>query len=391
MDLKELKVRPAPDHAEDGPLAIRIVESDGAVCGEWLAGQPEPGARVKIVPGGIAARLETVTGDCIGFDRPVALLPGNVVCAHDDPLQAADQFEVDIDWCGKEPLLAGRAYDFLFGGVRVTGAVTKIKYMTVEGSDEHLAAKTLAGGNSGVCTISLKQEIAFAPFDENRLLGGFAMADRSNGAVCGHGKINFALRRASNIHRQAIDLDHNARAAQKGQAPCVVWFTGLSGSGKSTIANALEGRLHDLGKHTYLLDGDNIRHGLNRDLGFTDADRVENIRRIAEVARLMADAGLIVIASFISPFASERRMARNLMREGEFVEVFVDAPLELCEARDEKGLYAKARAGKIANFTGIDSDYERPGQAEITLDTSRLEPDESAEVIVNFLKENGKL
>jgi bifunctional enzyme CysN/CysC len=256
---------------------------------------------------------------------------------------------------------------------------------------EHLAAKKLALNEIGVCNVSLDHPVAFDPYVENRDTGGFILIDRLTNATVGAGLIHFALRRSQNIHWQALDIHKGSRAALKGQKPCVLWFTGLSGAGKSTIANLVEKQLHALGRHTYLLDGDNVRHGLNRDLGFTDADRVENIRRVAEVAKLMADAGLIVMVSFISPFRAERRMARALFEFGEFFEVHVDTPLAVAEARDVKGLYAKARRGELKNFTGIDSPYEPPEKPEIYIDTTSKSSEESASAIVDELREAGML
>ena len=254
-----------------------------------------------------------------------------------------------------------------------------------------MAARTLELNEIGVCNLALDAEIAFAPYAENRDLGGFILIDRFTNNTVGMGLINFALRRASNIHWQALDVNKRARAALLRQKPCMLWFTGLSGAGKSTIANLVEKRLHAMGHHTYLLDGDNVRHGLNKDLGFTDADRVENIRRVAELGRLMVDAGLIVLVSFISPFRSERLMARELVETGEFIEMFVDTPLALAETRDPKGLYAKARRGEIANFTGISSPYEAPEQPEIRIDTAHRSAEEAAGDIVGFLDQAGRL
>ncbi|HAW56353.1 MAG TPA: adenylyl-sulfate kinase, partial [Hyphomonas sp.] len=252
-------------------------------------------------------------------------------------------------------------------------------------------AKTLELNQIGVTTLSLDQAIPYDPYDVNREMGGFILIDRMTNDTVGLGLVDFALRRASNIHWQAMDVDRSALAEQKGQKPAVLWFTGLSGSGKSTIANALQKLLFAQGKHTFTLDGDNVRHGLNRDLGFTDADRVENIRRVANVARLMSDAGLITLVSFISPFRSERQMARNLMADGEFIEVYVDTPLSVAEDRDVKGLYKKARAGEIKNFTGIDSPYEPPQAPELRIDTVNNSPEEAAEVILGFMREKGLL
>jgi bifunctional enzyme CysN/CysC len=254
---------------------------------------------------------------------------------------------------------------------------------------EHTASKTLELNEIGVCNVTVDKAITFDPYIKISETGAFILIDRFSNATVAAGMIDFALRRAENIHWQAVDINKSARAIQKGQKASVLWFTGLSGSGKSTIANLVEKKLHSLGKHTYLLDGDNVRHGLNKDLGFTDADRVENIRRVGETSKLMVDAGLITLVSFISPFRSERQMARNLLETDEFLEVFVDTPLEVCEARDIKGLYKKARAGEIKNFTGISSDYERPENAEIIIDGSRTSPEDAADQIIAVLEQRG--
>ena len=381
------------DRDNNGPLRILIEKTRNGIAGLLLNGTVAGTRQVKVVPSGTRAQLSADSDDgALSLDKDVQLVPGDVICAHDDPVEAADQFNADVDWTGKEPLLPGRAYDFLFAGERkMAGTFTGIKYRIIRDREDHLAAVQLERGEHGVCTFELDSEIAFTPFGENRQLGQFRVISRKDGRISGSGKLNFALRRARNIHRQPIDLNRVHRASQKHQSPCVVWFTGLSGSGKSAIANALELRLNDLGKHTYLLDGDNIRHGLCRDLGFTDADRVENIRRIGEVAKLMADAGLIVLTAFISPFSDERRMARKMMNDGEFIEVFVDTPMHICEQRDEKGLYAKARAGLIKNFTGIDSAYEKPQQAEVTIDTLKMSVEEAADKVLAYLQNLGKL
>ena len=298
---------------------------------------------------------------------------------------SADQFEARLQWLGEHPLMPGRPYLFRIPGAETTATVTAIKYREDPRSGARLAARTLARHEAGVVNLSLSQPAALEPFASNPRLGSFELADKLTSETVARGTIDFALRRAANIPWQAVDVRKEARAALKQQRPCCIWFTGLSGSGKSTIANELEKRLHAAGRHTYLLDGDNVRHGLNRDLGFTEADRVENIRRIAEVARLMVDAGLIVIVSFISPFRAERRMARELFGGDEFLEVFVETPLLECERRDPKGLYAKARRGELRNFTGIDSPYEPPEAADVRVDTMRLSPTQSAEAIVERL------
>jgi bifunctional enzyme CysN/CysC len=288
-----------------------------------------------------------------------------------------------------EPLIPGRQYFMKIGARTAGAAVTDIKYKVNVNTLEHLAAKKLDLNEIAVCNVSVDRRIAFDPYAHNRETGGFILIDRITNHTVGAGLIHFALRRSHNIHLQHVDVDKAARSALKGQKPCVLWFTGLSGSGKSTLANALEKRLHAMGRHTYLLDGDNVRHGLNKDLGFTEADRVENIRRVAEVAKLMVDAGLIVITAFISPFRSERQLARSLLQEGEFIEVFVDTPLAVAESRDPKGLYKKARRGEIKNFTGIDSPYEAPEHPEIRIDTGNMAVEASVEAIVERLARDG--
>jgi bifunctional enzyme CysN/CysC len=285
----------------------------------------------------------------------------------------------------EEPLLPGRSYLLKLGARTVPATVTEIKHKVNVNTLEHLAAKSLELNEIALCNISVDQPIAFDPFTDIPAMGGFILIDRLSNATAGCGMLSFALRRAHNIHWQALDVSKTSRAAAKGQKPAILWFTGLSGAGKSTIANMVEKRLLSEGRHTYLLDGDNVRHGLNKDLGFTDADRVENIRRVGEVAALMADAGLIVLVSFISPFRAERELARGLAAPGEFFEVFVDTPLAAAEERDVKGLYAKARAGSLKNFTGIDSPYEAPENPEFRIDTTRTSPEEAAERIVAHL------
>jgi bifunctional enzyme CysN/CysC len=284
-----------------------------------------------------------------------------------------------------DALLPGRSYLLKAGATTVPAQISDLKYKVNVNTLEHMAGKTLGLNEIGVCNLSLGKSVSFDPYQENRSTGNFILIDRMTNATVGAGMIDFALRRATNIHWQALDVDKGSRAAMKNQKPAVLWFTGLSGAGKSTIANLVEKKLHSLGKHTYLLDGDNVRHGLNRDLGFTDADRVENIRRVAEAARLFVDAGMMVLVSFISPFRSERNMARELLEEGEFYEVYVNTPLEVCEARDPKGLYKKARAGQLQNFTGIDSAYEAPENPEIIVNAAETSPEELAEEIVRTI------
>ena len=316
---------------------------------------------------------------------------GDVLSAADAPAGVADQFQATIIWMHEEPMLPGRPYIIKLGSSSVTGSITTPKYKVNVNTLEHLAAKQLEMNEIGLCNLSLDRTVAFDPYTENREMGGFILIDKLTNDTVGAGLLSFALRRADNIHWQALDVNKTARASIKGQRACVLWFTGLSGAGKSTVANLVEKRLHAIGRHTYTLDGDNVRHGLNKDLGFTDADRVENIRRVAEVSKLMVDAGLIVLVSFISPFRSERRLAREMLQSGEFLEVFVDTPLEEAERRDPKGLYKKARRGELNNFTGIDSPYEPPENPEIHLRTALFSPEQAAEEILNTLRDAGML
>ena len=311
---------------------------------------------------------------------------GDVLATDANPPGVADQFEAHIVWMSDYPMLPGRPYLLKIGTRTVGVTVDHPKYKVNVNSLERTTAATLELNDIGVCNISLDRTIAFDPYTENRQMGGFILVDRFNSATVGAGLLQFSLRRSSNVHWQNTEVNKEARAALKGQRPALVWLTGLSGAGKTTIANALERKLYALGRHTYLLDGDNVRHGLSRDLGFTNGDRVENIRRVSEVSNLMLDAGLIVIASFISPFRSERYLAKTRVQPGEFIEVFVDTPLEVCEQRDPKGLFKKARSGEIANFTGVDSTYEAPRAPDVRIDTTVTSPEDAAEQIIELLE-----
>ena len=367
-------------------------------AGQIGAGVVRPGDAIRVLPSGKTTTVKsivTMDGDLdqaiagqsvtITFNDEVDCSRGDVIVKADAPCEVADQFEATLVWMDEHAMLPGRPYLLKIGTQTVTASVTEPKYEVNVNTLEHLASKTLGLNAIGVVNISLDRAIPFEAYATNPDLGGFILIDRMTNATVAAGMIHFALRRSQNIHWQAVDVDRDAHAALKNQKPAVVWFTGLSGSGKSTIANLVEKKLHALGKHTFLLDGDNVRHGLNRDLGFTDADRVENIRRVGEVAKLMTDAGLIVLTAFISPFRSERRMVRDLMAAGEFLEVYVNTPLAVAENRDVKGLYKKARAGQLKNFTGIDSPYEAPEAAEITINTVDFTAEDAAEQIVQAI------
>jgi len=363
------------------------------------AGSVRPGDPIRVSPSGRESRVRQVlvgTGETplalagqsvtLTLEDEIDISRGDVLAARDAPVSVADQFEATVVWMDESPMLPGRPYLLKLGTRTVAASITEPKHRVNVNTLEHLATKRLDMNEIGVCNISLDMPVAFEPYAESRDLGGFILIDRMSNRTVGAGMIHFALRRSQNVHWQALDVDRAARATLKGHRGRVIWFTGLSGSGKSTIANMVEKKLHAMGRHTYLLDGDNVRHGLNRDLGFTDEDRVENIRRVAEVAKLMADAGLIVLVSFISPFRAERALARSLMPEGDFVEVYVDTPLAVAEARDVKGLYAKARAGELKNFTGIDSPYEAPETPEIRIDTTALSAEAAAEHVTGWME-----
>ena len=367
-------------------------------AGMIASGTVRPGDPVRILPSGrttTVARIVAFGGDreqavagesvTITLADEVDCSRGDLIAAADAPPQVADQFRATIVWMDQSEMLPGRAYWLKLGTQMVSAVVREPEYSVDVNTLVRTSAKTLALNDIGVAEVATDRALVFEPYADNHDLGGFILIDKATNATVAAGMLDHALRRAQNVHWQAVEITREAHAAQKGQQPKLLWFTGLSGSGKSTIANLVEKRLHALGKHSFLLDGDNIRHGLNRDLGFTDADRVENIRRVGEVARLMTDAGLIVLTAFISPFRAEREMVRAMLPEGEFFEIFVDTPIELAEARDPKGLYRKARAGEIANFTGISSPYERPEGPEIRVDTTRETPEEAAERIVETI------
>jgi bifunctional enzyme CysN/CysC len=366
-------------------------------------GTVHPGDLVKIMPSAKQSRVARVLLDndlpyattgqsiTITLEDEIDCSRGDVICAAESPAEVSDQFETTIIWMHDHPMLPGRPYFLKIGAKTVSASVTALKHKVNVNTLEEVPGRELELNEIGVANISLDQSVPFDSYAENRDTGGFILIDRLTNETVGAGLIHFALRRAQNIHWQAVDINRAARAGQKGQHAAVLWFTGLSGAGKSTIANLVEKRLFALGRHSVLLDGDNVRHGLNRDLGFTDTDRVENIRRVAEVSRLMADAGLIVLVSFISPFRSERRMARDLLPEGEFFEVYIDTPLAEAEKRDVKGLYKKARRGEIPHFTGISSPYEAPENPELRIDTTNTSPEQAAEQIVTALEQRGVL
>jgi bifunctional enzyme CysN/CysC len=399
----------AEDAAQQAPFAMPVqwvnrpnLDFRG-FSGRLAGGTVKPGDKVRIVPSGktsTIASIVTMAADASQCDLAEAVAGqsvtltlkdeidcsrGDVIAAADNPPLAADRFEASLVWMDETEMLPGRAYELRIGTQAVSARIQAPKYAVNVNNMEHLAAASLGLNEIGVVELATDRPVVFAPFADSQKLGSFVLIDKLTNATVAAGMLHFSLRRAHNIHWQAVDVDRAAHAALKGQQPKILWFTGLSGSGKSTIANALEKKLHANGKHTFLLDGDNVRHGLNKDLGFTDADRIENIRRIGEVAKLMTDAGLIVLTAFISPFRAERDMVRALVPAGDFIEVHVDTPLDVAERRDVKGLYKKARAGTLKNFTGIDSPYEPPETPEIVVNTTELSADEAAEVIIAYL------
>ena len=367
--------------------------------GTIASGTIRTGDRIRVQPSGKESRVERIVtqdGDlpeaCAGQSVTLTLTDeidisrGDVLSTAADPAGVADQFEVTLVWMAEEPMFPGRPYLLKLGTKTAVATVSHTKYKVNVNTLEHVATKQLELNEIGICNVSLDQPVAYDGYSDNRETGGFILIDRISNETVGAGLLHFALRRSQNVHWQALDINKAARAQLKGQKPCVLWFTGLSGAGKSTIANIVEKKLFGETRHTVLLDGDNVRHGLNRDLGFTDVDRVENIRRVAEVGKLMVEAGLIVLVSFISPFRAERRMARDLLQPGEFLEVFVDTSLDIAESRDVKGLYKKARAGQIKNFTGIDSPYEAPESPDIRVNTSAMSAEEAADAIIARLR-----
>lgn len=370
-------------------------------CGMIASGKIEPGDNIRILPGGKNSTVKSILFNneeleiatsgrsvTIILEDEIDVSRGNIIVSAENPGGEADQFQAHILWLSDDAMMPGRQYIFKSNSQTASLNLGKLKYQINVNTLNKVPAKDLKLNQIAVCNISLDKRIAFDSYKENKTTGGFIIIDKITNHTVGMGLIDFALRRSDNIHWQSIDITKEQRALQKSQSPKIIWFTGLSGSGKSSIANILEKKLHSMGLHTIILDGDNIRHGLNKDLGFTEADRVENIRRVGEVAKLMVESGLICITAFISPFESERRMIRSLVAEEEFVEIYVDTPLEICEERDVKGLYAKARAGQLPNFTGISSPFEEPKNPEIRIDTIQTSPEVAADIIIDFLSKN---
>jgi bifunctional enzyme CysN/CysC len=405
-----LETVPVDDERADGPLRFPVqwvnrpnLDFRG-FSGEIVGGTVRPGDPVRVLPAGTTStidRIVTMDGDLdeaiagqsvtLTLTDEIDASRGDLICAADAPAEVADQFEGHVIWMHEDAMLPGRPYLMKIGTRTVGVTIGNPKYRVDVNTLDHLAANTLELNEIGVCNLSLDRPIPFDPYAENRNTGGFIIIDKLTQNTVGAGLLHFALRRSHNIHWQDVKVDKAARTELNSHGPGVVWLTGLSGAGKSTIANIVESKLHTLGVRTYLLDGDNVRHGLNRDLGFTDADRVENIRRIAEVSGLMVDAGLVVLVSFISPFRAERRLARDRVEDGEFIEVHVDASVEVAESRDPKGLYAKARRGELSNFTGIDSPYEPPENPEVYVDTTTMAPEDAADAVIAALRERGIL
>ncbi|MGV3731259.1 MAG: sulfate adenylyltransferase subunit CysN [Sphingopyxis sp.] len=400
--LETVEIASAADEAKPFRMPVQWVNRPNldfrGFSGQLASGTVKPGDAVRILPSGKTTtvdRIVTLDGDLeeavagqsvtLTLADEVDCSRGDVIAAADNPPEAADRFEATLVWMADEAMIPGRAYWLKLATQSVSATVQAPKYEINVNTLDHLAAKTLELNGIGVVEISTDKPIVFEAYGDNHTLGGFILIDKLTNATVAAGMLHFSLRRAQNVHWQASDIDRDMRANLKNQRPALLWFTGLSGSGKSTIANLVEKKLHRMNRHSFLLDGDNVRHGLNKDLGFTEADRIENIRRVGEVAKLMTDAGLIVITAFISPFRAEREMVRSMLPEGEFVEVFIDTPLEEAERRDVKGLYKKARAGQLKNFTGIDSPYEAPENPEIRIDTTAMSPEAAADLIVEHL------
>ncbi|HMO74272.1 MAG TPA: sulfate adenylyltransferase subunit CysN [Sphingopyxis sp.] len=400
--LESVEVGAAADEARPFRMPVQWVNRPNldfrGFAGQLASGRVRPGDAVRVLPSGktsTVARIVTLDGDlpqavagqsvtlCLADE--VDCSRGDVIAAADAPPEVADQFEATLVWMADEAMIPGRAYWLKLATQTVSATVHAPKYEINVNTLDHLAAKTLELNGIGVVEVATDKPLVFEAYADNRTLGGFILIDKLTNATVAAGMLHFSLRRAQNVHWQALDIGREAHANLKNQKPALLWFTGLSGSGKSTIANLVEKKLHRMNRHSFLLDGDNVRHGLNKDLGFTEADRIENIRRVGEVAKLMADAGLIVITAFISPFRAEREMVRAMLPEGEFLEIFIDTPLEEAERRDVKGLYRKARSGQLKNFTGIDSPYEAPEAPEIRIDTTAMTPEEAADLIVETL------
>ncbi|HVB13702.1 MAG TPA: sulfate adenylyltransferase subunit CysN [Candidatus Dormibacteraeota bacterium] len=403
--IAQLETVKVQDLVRDAPMRMpvqlinRVEPSVRGLAGTITAGSVRPGDPVQVLPSGQAStvgRLVTFDGDLdeavtgqsltVTLSREIDVGRGDVLVAAVSPPRIADQFEAHIVWMDSNHLAPGRSYLMKIGSLVAGITVARPKYKVNINTLEHTAATTLVMNEIGVCNVRVDRMIPYEPYVESRDMGGFIIIDRLTNDTVGAGLLHFALRRSDNVQWQKVAIDKLQRSVLNGHSPCVVWFTGLSGAGKSTIANIVELSLHDVGRHTYLLDGDNLRHGLNKDLGFTEADRIENIRRVAEVAALMADAGLIVLVALISPYRAERRLARELLSKGEFCEVFVDSTLAVAERRDPKGLYRKARLGQLVNFTGVDSPYEAPESPEVRVDTSTLTPVEAAEAVLKHLR-----
>ncbi len=397
--LENVDVDGASDDSKPLRMAVQWVNRPNldfrGFAGQIATGAARRGDAIRVLPSGktsTLSRIVTMDGDleqAVAGQSVTFCLADEIDCSRGDVIAAAahspevaDQFEATLVWMAEEPLAPGRAYWLKLAAQTASARVQAPKYAVNVNTMERLAAKTLDLNGIGVAELTTDKPIVFEPYAENRTLGGFILIDKITNATVGAGMLNFSLRRAQNVHWQALEVSREAHARLKNQKPMVLWFTGISGSGKSTIANLVEKKLSRMNRHTFLLDGDNIRHGLNKDLGFTDADRIENIRRVGEVAKLMADAGLIVVTAFISPFKAERDMVRAMLPEGEFCEIFIDTPLAQAEARDVKGLYKKARAGKLKNFTGIDSPYEPPTNAEVRIDTNAMTPESAADAII---------